>query len=162
MIDLYCFYMNQLIPLSEVGLPLNDLGVQRGYGIFDFLRINQFTPIYCNDHIKRFLASAKEMRLSVGKSEQEIQNIIHHLIQKNQGPSFGILVFWEFCCFQAQPWSTPTRMGAFHGTSAPTTSSWKCVRENPTCTKNLSAHPTWSCSAPPSLFWYRWIMLKKK
>ncbi len=92
MIDFCCFYMNQLLPLSEVGLPLNDLGVQRGYGIFDFLRINQFNPIYCNDHIKRFLASAKEMRLSVGKSEQEIQNIIHQLIQKNNLPHSGVRI----------------------------------------------------------------------
>ena len=34
------FYLNgQFLPAAEAKIPLNDLGLARGYGVFDFLRI---------------------------------------------------------------------------------------------------------------------------
>lgn len=88
--DLYCFYNNQFLPLVDAGIPLNDLGLQRGYGIFDFLRIKHQIPIYVDDHINRFLHSAKVMRLPLILSRDEIKSALHQLIQKNNLPHSGV------------------------------------------------------------------------
>ena len=89
---LTCFFNGQFIPLSEAGLPVNDLGVQRGYGIFDFLRIANHRPLYLEDHLERFFHSAHEMRLPVLFSREAIKNNIESLIQKNRLPDAGMRI----------------------------------------------------------------------
>jgi branched-chain amino acid aminotransferase len=90
--DLSCFYNNQFPPLVKSGIPLNDLGLQRGYGIFDFLRVNHHIPIYVDDHINRFLHSAKVMRLPLWLSKDDIKSTLDQLIQKNNLPHSGVRI----------------------------------------------------------------------
>ena len=80
------------MPLSEAGLPVTDLIIQRGYGIFDFLRIANNIPIYLSDHLERFNASAKEMRMPLLKSTEEIKNIIIQLLYTNKQPNSGVRI----------------------------------------------------------------------
>ncbi|MEY2835821.1 MAG: hypothetical protein RLZZ557_1483, partial [Bacteroidota bacterium] len=55
-------YINEVfIPADEASLPIGDLGIQRGYGIFDFLRVDGTDPLFLNDHLDRFFASAAYM-----------------------------------------------------------------------------------------------------
>jgi len=89
---LICFFNDRFIPLIEAGLPVNDLGVQRGYGIFDFLRVTNNTPLYWDDHLERFFHSAKEMRLPLNQSKEDLKNIITQLLQKNKLPHSGIRI----------------------------------------------------------------------
>ena len=35
--SLFCYSQNQIVPIEAAGVPVTDLLVQRGYGIFDFL-----------------------------------------------------------------------------------------------------------------------------
>jgi branched-chain amino acid aminotransferase len=88
--ELICFYNGHFMPIEQAGLPMNDLGVQRGYGIFDFLRISNHIPLYIDDHLSRFFASADEMRLPLLYTKEEIKSIILHLIKVNQLPHAGI------------------------------------------------------------------------
>ena len=90
--NLICFLNDRFIPLAEAGLPVTDLGIQRGYGIFDFLRVTQNIPLFCNDHLDRFFHSANEMRLPIGKSREEIKRIIGQLLEKNNLPDSGIRI----------------------------------------------------------------------
>jgi len=83
---------DRFIQLAEAGLPVNDLGVQRGYGIFDFLRVTNNIPLYWDDHLDRFFHSAKEMRLPLNQSREELKNIITQLLQKNKLPHSGIRI----------------------------------------------------------------------
>ena len=92
MSNLICFANNNFIPLSEAALPVGDLGVQRGYGIFDFLRVSNNSPLYWDDHLERFFHSAKEMRLPVGLLKADIKSIISELLQKNKLPHSGIRI----------------------------------------------------------------------
>jgi len=62
MSNLTCFCDNRFMPLSEASLPVNDLGYQRGYGIFDFLRVTGNTPLYWEYHLDRFFFSAQAMQ----------------------------------------------------------------------------------------------------
>ncbi len=90
--NLICFCNNQFMPFSEASLPLNDLGFQRGYGIFDFLRVVGTTPLYINDHLDRFYYSADEMRLPVPHTKEALQTIIRQLITSNGLAHSGIRI----------------------------------------------------------------------
>lgn len=92
MSDPICYSNNHFITLSEAGVPVTDLGVQRGYGIFDFLRVTQNIPLFCGDHLDRFFHSAREMRLPLKRSKEELKSIISQLIIKNNLPDSGIRI----------------------------------------------------------------------
>lgn len=73
-------------------MPLDDLGLQRGYGIFDFLRVSAGVPLFIDDHLDRFFRSAAIMRLPVQESGEEIRSVIRRLLAENNMPSSGIRI----------------------------------------------------------------------
>ncbi len=90
--NLTCFLNNRFIPLVEAAIPVNDLGLQRGYGIFDFMRVTKDVPLFQEDHLDRFYSSAAAMRLPVQQNKEELKAIIKQLIQKNALPDSGIKI----------------------------------------------------------------------
>ncbi|MEN9697032.1 MAG: hypothetical protein RLZ56_453 [Bacteroidota bacterium] len=88
--SLFCFAGNQIRPIDEAGVPVTDLLVQRGYGIFDFLRVAKDKPLFIEDHLDRFFHSASIMRLNIPQTREDIKAIVQELIQKNQLPYSGI------------------------------------------------------------------------
>ena len=87
-----CHVEGRFAPLDEAGIPLNDLGLQRGYGIFDFLRVNGRKPLFIEDHLDRFYSSAAMMRLTVPETRERLSEIIHELVGHNSLPSSGIRI----------------------------------------------------------------------
>jgi branched-chain amino acid aminotransferase len=79
-----CYLNNQFLPLDIAGLPVSDLGIQRGYGIFDFLRVTDGIPLYIDDHLERFFNSAEKMRIPVGKTIDELKATIRQLLDRNK------------------------------------------------------------------------------
>ncbi len=69
-----------------------DLGLQRGYGIFDFFRLVGNQPLHFEDHLDRFYYSAEQMRLPIVKTRGEIKQIIKELIWENELPDSGIRI----------------------------------------------------------------------
>jgi branched-chain amino acid aminotransferase len=92
MSELICFCRNAYMPLQTAAIPVNDLGLQRGYGIFDFLRVSDGVPLFLEDHLDRFIFSAEQMRLSAGYNKQELEKIIQTLIQQNGLQHAGIRI----------------------------------------------------------------------
>jgi D-alanine transaminase/branched-chain amino acid aminotransferase len=90
MIKPVCYARGKFLPVSEASVSVNDLGVQRGYGIFDFLRVSVNVPLFLEDHLDRFFHSAKEMRLTCKESRQEIKDIVYQLIRENNQPFSGV------------------------------------------------------------------------
>ena len=89
---MYCFINDQFRLQQHTGFPVDDLAVQRGYGIFDYLRVSNKVPLFINNHLDRFFYSAKEMRLSVPYALPEIKNIVASLIEKNDLSDAGIRI----------------------------------------------------------------------
>lgn len=87
-----CFYNDRFLPLQDAGLPVTDLGIQRGYGIFDFLRVTGNMPLFIDDHLDRFYHSAKEMRLPVKYAKHALKDILQKLIAQNDLPHSGIRI----------------------------------------------------------------------
>jgi branched-chain amino acid aminotransferase len=86
----YCYANKQIRLISEAGVPVTDLLVQRGYGIFDFLRVAKDKPLFIEDHLDRFFHSAEVMRLTIPETREVIKQIVATLIQKNNFDYSGI------------------------------------------------------------------------
>ncbi len=84
-------YLNgEFLPLENAFLHVSDLAIQRGYGIFDFFKVQQGQPLFLPDYLNRFYASAMLMGLPVPVSEEELTSIIQALLQKNGQTEAGI------------------------------------------------------------------------
>lgn len=69
-----------------------DLGLSRGYAVFDFLRTYQRKPFMLKDHLNRFFSSAKKFLLKVPYSFQKLEKIINEGIKKNKGGELYIKI----------------------------------------------------------------------
>jgi branched-chain amino acid aminotransferase len=87
-----CYIRGKFKLMDEASFSVNDLGVQRGYGIFDFLRVSNNIPLFIEDHLDRFFNSAQEMRLSFNESRHELKDIVFQLIRENNLSSSGIRI----------------------------------------------------------------------
>ena len=83
---------DRFVGADKAALPVNDLAVQRGYGIFDFLRVSNGIPLFIEDHLDRFYHSAREMRLPVQQTKEELKGILSALLQKNNLPDAGVRI----------------------------------------------------------------------
>jgi len=79
-------YYNQ----EEKTLTPYDLGMLRGYGIFDFIKVVEGVPVFREDHLQRFFKSAQAMALEVPYTEAEIFSFISKLIEKNSVAYSGV------------------------------------------------------------------------
>lgn len=92
MSNLYCFQEGKFLLQDHAGLQLDDLGIQRGYGIFDFLRTTGTKAHFIDDHLDRFFYSAQKMRLSTEYSREELKGFIEELMHLNKLPFSGIRI----------------------------------------------------------------------
>jgi len=86
----FCFADGNIIPTQDARLHPADLAVIRGYGIFDFFRTEQYRPVFLEDYLDRFTASAAKTFLPLPYSREELRAIISELIAKNDLEQGGI------------------------------------------------------------------------
>ena len=86
------FLHDRFVENNEVLLHVSDLSIQRGYGVFDFCRTMNGIPLFLQDHLDRFYASASAMHLPIKKNAEELSSIIHHLIKKTGISEAGIRI----------------------------------------------------------------------
>ncbi len=78
------FYLNgKILDINKPALQINDIGVLRGYGVFDFFRTYNGKVFHWEDHFKRFTSSAKSLNLKVLLSKDSILKIVKQLLKKN-------------------------------------------------------------------------------
>jgi D-alanine transaminase/branched-chain amino acid aminotransferase len=77
----------ELIPATEASLFINDLAIQRGYGIFDFFKLVKGRAMFLDDHLDRFYHSAEQMRLEVKFNRGQLKDLLNSLISKNNRAS---------------------------------------------------------------------------
>jgi branched-chain amino acid aminotransferase len=85
------FYLNgQYVAENEATINVSDLGLLRGYGIFDFFRSVNGAVLFLEDHLDRFEFSAKKFQLVIPHTRPEIKTIISKIIKLNPAPLLGI------------------------------------------------------------------------
>jgi len=76
----YCYFNGQILPEDDIRFQVNDLGILRGYSVFDYLRTYNFTPFRLHDHLIRLENSVKSIDLSLPISKEEIAEKIEELL----------------------------------------------------------------------------------
>lgn len=89
---MYISINNELFLAEDANISVADLSIQRGYGIFDFLKTINHKPIFIEDYFNRFYHSAKEMHLEVELSRTQLHEAILKLIARNNIPNSGIKI----------------------------------------------------------------------
>jgi branched-chain amino acid aminotransferase len=86
-------YLNdRFIENENAVLHVSDLSMQRGYAIFDFMRTVKGVPLFIEDYLDRFYASAQSMRLTVNKSRQDLSDIIYELVKRSGLDEAGVRI----------------------------------------------------------------------
>jgi branched-chain amino acid aminotransferase len=67
----------------RAALPLHDLALIRGYGVFDFLRTYGRRPFHLEDHIARLAQSAASVGIELPHSPPEICRIVLETLDRN-------------------------------------------------------------------------------
>jgi branched-chain amino acid aminotransferase len=89
---MYSFVNNKFVPADKAFLHASDLSIQRGYGIFDFLKIVDGHPFFLDDYMDRFFRSASIMRLAVPLTRPQLVQTVFELIDRNKLTSSGIKI----------------------------------------------------------------------
>lgn len=56
----YCFAIDRIIPSEDASLHPLDIGLIRGYAVFDFFRTVDYHPLFLEDYLDRFIASDRK------------------------------------------------------------------------------------------------------
>ncbi len=79
----YCFLNDKIVPANEAAIAINDLGLLRGYAIFDYLKTYNGKPFRLQDYLNRFRASADDLRLPLKYSDAQIAALVNEVLQKS-------------------------------------------------------------------------------
>lgn len=78
------YYVNgAYVNSEEATLPVNDLAILRGYGVFDFLRTYNGKPFRLMDNVARLRNSAALIGLEYAWTDEEVAAIIQETLDRN-------------------------------------------------------------------------------
>ncbi len=80
----------ELVDASTASLKVNDLSLLRGYGAFDYFLVREGIPVFAEDHIERFFASANFLRLEIPFDPNTMSKQVRQVIAANGLPEAGI------------------------------------------------------------------------
>lgn len=89
---MYISINNELLPETNANISVSDLSVQRGFGIFDFLKTINNHPVFLSDYLNRFFNSVKQMNMQAGFDRKQLSDAVFALIEKNNIPNSGIKI----------------------------------------------------------------------
>lgn len=89
---MYAIINNSLVPIEQAAVPINDLSVQRGYGVFDFFRTQNGVALFVDEHLDRLERSAAAMHLKIPYSRNVLIEQLDQLMKQNRFPCSGIRI----------------------------------------------------------------------
>lgn len=79
----YIFINGAVVPAAQAAVSPFDIGLLRGYAVFDLLRTVAGRPFLLVEHLKRLRDSAAELGLTVPGTDEEITAAIEELLARN-------------------------------------------------------------------------------
>lgn len=81
--SLPAFFNDNLLPADEIRIPIHDLTIFRGMGVFDYMRTYNRKPFLLDDHIDRFLGSCEHLGLNHSFTKSGLIEKIKLLAEKS-------------------------------------------------------------------------------
>jgi len=100
----------QRVPHDGATVHVSDLGLRRGFAVFEAFRVEQGVPLFLEDHLARLARSADTVGLPLPRSTDEVAADVHALLEANAtdvtavhvlltgGPSGDGVTFWHPTC----------------------------------------------------------------
>jgi branched-chain amino acid aminotransferase len=79
----YLYLNGDIIPADSACISPFDIGLLRGFAVFDLLRTVHGRPFLLDEHLVRLRASAAQLGLQVPRTDAEIESIIDELLERN-------------------------------------------------------------------------------
>jgi len=79
----YLYLNGEIIPAEQAAISPYDIGLLRGYAVFDLLRTVNGKPFLLAEHLKRLRDSASHLGLSVPATDAEIEKVVLELLERN-------------------------------------------------------------------------------
>ena len=92
MIYPYFFINGKILHHEKALIPIYDLGLLRGMGIFDFFRVLDGVAVFAEDHIERLQNSIRNMGMEVDYSPVDWADKFNELIKVNKAERAGFRV----------------------------------------------------------------------
>lgn len=81
------WYLNgQFIDKDQAFVPITDLGLNRGWGVFDYLRAysdHGHKPFMVEDHLDRFFSHGKKIGLTAGLGKNDLKSVLAKLLEQD-------------------------------------------------------------------------------
>lgn len=84
-----CYFEGNFHPTAECALPVTDLAIQRGVGVFDSIRIYRHKPFALDAHLERLSKSADAAGILYGDIAEKIPGIIREGAARPDCPMNG-------------------------------------------------------------------------
>ncbi|GHV50919.1 aminotransferase IV [Synergistales bacterium] len=81
-----CYFNGKFRPTSETALPVTDLIIARGIGVFDSLRSYEHKPFALREHLDRLRTSAEGINIRLGGIMEEIKGAIIAGLRRDDCP----------------------------------------------------------------------------
>ena len=82
--EMNIYYVDgEFVPEEQARLPVTDLAILRGFGVFDFLRTYNGVPFHLQDHLVRLERSARLIGLAMPCSRSHLTDIVHATLARN-------------------------------------------------------------------------------
>lgn len=88
----YYFLNGKTVLAEKAVLKVNDIGILRGYGVFDLLRTFGEQPFLLKEHLQRLKRSARLLDLRLPFSLKELEAMIRKLLVKNGFPESTVRI----------------------------------------------------------------------
>lgn len=86
------FFNGNFVPKESITFSIDDVGILRGFGIFDYFKVYNGAPAFMDAHLNRFENSARLLGMEIPFSRKEIESAIRKLIEHNGFPLSGVKV----------------------------------------------------------------------
>jgi branched-chain amino acid aminotransferase len=73
----------QFVPASEAVIPVDDLAIMRGLGVFDLLRTLNGKPLFLKEHIQRLEDSARHIGIALPWPRMELIRVVMEALHRN-------------------------------------------------------------------------------
>ena len=86
---MYCYFNGAIIPVEQASVKINDLGLLRGYSLFDYFRTYNGVPFQWDWYWARFSHSAKVLQLHIPLTQAQTAHILTKLYNLANEPDIA-------------------------------------------------------------------------